>query len=81
MEETESGCCKHEYKFVKNDTDQKTAESTFQLILFIAFDLHPSFIEITFNNFLSGTEINTTNHAPPRNSGVAVYIRNQVFLI
>ncbi len=81
MEERENGCCKHEYKFIKNDTDQKTTESAFQLTHYIVSDLHPTVAEIVFNDLLSVTEINPINHAPPRKSSIAVYIRNCAFLI
>ena len=81
MEEKENGCCKHEYKFIKNDADQKTIESAFQLTHYIVSDLHLPVAKIVFNDFQSVTEINPINNAPPRKSSIAVYIRNCVFLI
>lgn len=80
-DEKDNGCCKDEHKFVKNDTDQKTAEAGFQLIQLLAVALPVTFIEIPSTDFPSVTEENPISHAPPRSSGVAVYIRNCVFLI
>lgn len=79
--EKNSGCCKDEHKFIKNNTDQKTAETGFQLIKLLAGSLPVSFVEISSFNYLSVTEVNPLSHAPPRSGGVAAYIRNCVFLI
>ncbi len=79
--EKDNGCCKDEYKFIKNTTDQKTAETGFQFIQLIAVALPVPFIEIPSNNFPSVTEESPFSHAPPKSCGVAVYIRNCVFLI
>ena len=81
MEETGKGCCRHEEKFVKNDTDQKTTESGFQFIQLICIAPHPFFEEALSNNFPVVTVVNAINNAPPGNSRKAVYIRNCVFLI
>ncbi len=81
MVEENNGCCKDELKFVKNDTDQKTAVAGFQLIQLYSAALPVAFIEIPFNDFSTVTEENPISHAPPRSSGVAVYIRNCVFLV
>lgn len=80
-EEKDNGCCKDEYKFIKNDTDQKTAEVGLQMLQVLAVALPVSFIEIPSNDFHSATEENPISHAPPRINAVAVYIRNCVFLI
>lgn len=80
-EEKDNGCCKDEYKFVKNDTDQKTAKTGFQLIQVLNVALPVSIIELPPNDFPSVTEVNPINYASPRSSGVAVYIRNCIFLI
>lgn len=80
-DEKNSGCCKDEHKLIKNITDQKTSETGIQLIKFIAVALPVSFDEVLSVNFLSVTEENPISHAPPRSSGVAVYIRNCIFLI
>ena len=80
-EEKDNGCCKDEHKFIKNNTDQKNGEAGFQLIPLIAAAFPVSFVDILSVNFPSETEDNPISHAPPRSSGVAVYIRNCVFLI
>lgn len=74
-------CCKDENKFVKNDTDQKTAEATFQMAQVIAVALPVAFFEMTAADISSLTEADPISHAPPQSSGVAVYIRNCVFRI
>ena len=84
MEKTDekyNGCCKDEFKFIKNTADQKTTQSAFQLVQLIVAALPVSFIEIPFTDFPFLAEENPINHAPPRSSSVAVYIRNCVFLI
>ncbi|MBC7886956.1 MAG: hypothetical protein H7Z13_03650 [Ferruginibacter sp.] len=80
-EKNDNGCCKDEHKFVKNDTDQKTAEAGLQLLHAVAVALPVSFIEFPSNHFPSVTEENPISHAPPQSNGVAVYIRNCVFLV
>ena len=79
--EKDNGCCKDEHKYIKNNADQKTAESGFHLIKLIAAALPVSFVEIPGLNFPFITEAIPISHAPPRSCGVAVYIRNCVFLI
>jgi hypothetical protein len=79
--EKDNGCCKDEQKFVKNNTDQKTVETAFQLVQLIAVALPVSFVEISANDFPSVIEENPVNHAPPPGCGIAVYLRNCVFLI
>jgi hypothetical protein len=80
-DEKENGCCKDEHKFIKNVSDQKAAETGFQLIKLIALAIPVSFAEIPSVNFPSVTGEEPVCHAPPRSSGVAVYIRNCIFLI
>ena len=79
--EKDNGCCKDEFKFIKNDKDQKTAEVGLQMLQLLSVALPVSFIEIQSNDLLSVTEEIPVSHAPPRGSSVAVYIRNFVFLI
>jgi hypothetical protein len=76
-----NGCCKDEHTFLKNNTDQKIAEAAFELAQVMAVALPASFIEMAPGDFHSVTEENPVSHAPPRSCGVAVYIRNRVFLI
>ena len=80
-EEKDNACCKDEHKFVKNDGDQKIAEAGFQMMQLASVALPVSFVEIPDNNFSSVTEENPISHAPPRSTGVAVYILNRTFLI
>ena len=80
-DENDNGCCKDEHKFIKSNTDQKTAETGFPLIKLIVVALPASFVEISSINFPFATEEKPISHAPPRSGGVAVYIRNCVFLI
>ena len=84
MEETETkdkGCCKDENKFLKNDTDQKTTESVFQFVQLVTVTLPSTFVELRSNNSPFLTDIKPISNAPPRNSCIAVFIRNCVFLI
>jgi hypothetical protein len=76
-----NGCCKDEQKFVKNDTDQKTAETALQLIQLITVALPVSFAEIPANDFPSVIEENSVSNAPPPGCSIAVYLLNCVFLI
>ncbi|MEI2823759.1 MAG: hypothetical protein V9F02_10075 [Chitinophagaceae bacterium] len=77
----EKGCCKDEHKFIKSDTDQKAADMGLQLLQLLATDLPTGFIESPSFNFTSISEEYPISNAPPRSNGVAVYIRNCVFLI
>lgn len=79
--EKDKGCCKDEHKFVKGNTDQKAVEAGLQSIQLTSVALPVSYIEIPVPYFSSVTEQNPLSHAPPRSAGVAVYIRNCVFLI
>jgi len=74
-------CCKDDYKFVKNITDHKSAESALQLMQGISFAVPSAFVEIPVDIYSSVTEKNSRSHAPPRSGGTAVYIRNCVFRI
>ncbi len=76
-----NGCCKDEHKFIKNDTDQKHTETAFQTVPLTADALLVSFFEIPAVDLPTLTEENPLSNAPPRNSGVAVYIRNCDFRI
>jgi len=80
-DEKDSGCCKDEHKFVKNDGDQKIAEAGFLMMQLASVALPVSFFEIPENNIPSVTEGNPISHAPPRSGGIAVYILNRSFLI
>jgi len=79
--EKDNGCCRDELKFIKNDTDQKTAQAGVQLIQLFAAAMPVSFVEVHTIDSPSVTEETPVSHAPPRSSGVAVHVRNCVFLI
>ncbi len=83
MQESESkGCCKDQQKFLKIDTEQKIADATFQLPLITSSSaiLNTSF-ELASVYVPSLIEGNPISNAPPRTSGIAVYVRNCIFLI
>ena len=79
--EKDNGCCKDEHKFFKNISDQKISETEFQFIKLFAAALPVTFFEIPVAGISSVKEKNPFSHAPPRSNGVAVYIRNCIFLI
>jgi hypothetical protein len=76
-----NGCCKDEYKYLKNNTDQKNLTTDFQMAQQEGVAVPVSFYELPSVDFPSVTEENPISHAPPRDCGVAVYIRNCVFRI
>ena len=76
-----NGCCKDEHKFVKNTSDQKVVESSFFIAGISCAAIVPDYSELTSIKLSSLTEENPFSHAPPRSSGVAVYILNRTFLI
>jgi hypothetical protein len=80
-DEKDNGCCKDEQKFIKNTTDQKVVESSFQLIGLMGTAILPGYTELPSIKISSLTEENPISHAPPRSNGVAVYILNRTFLI
>jgi hypothetical protein len=77
--EKDGGCCKDENKFVKNNIDQKVAESSFQLIQMAAVASPAAFIHTTEYYVTSITQENSFDHAPPRSKSVGIYILNSVF--
>lgn len=79
--EKNNGCCKDEYKLIKNDTDQKIGESDFRHVQLTTVTPPDSFIDLSFNNSTSLKERNLFNHPPPRSSSAPIFIRNCVFLI
>jgi len=78
--EKDNGCCKDKHLVVKNNIDQKFTETGFTTQVLSAA-LPAGFIEVKSNDLSSVADENPGSHAPPRNKGVAVYIRNRVFLI
>ena len=80
-DEKYAGCCGDKYQFLKNDTDQKTTETIFQLAQSIAVTLPVSRVSIDLIDLPSLTVINPIDHGLPRSSPVAFYILNRNFLI
>jgi len=77
--EKDGGCCKDENKFVKNNIDQKVAESSFQLIQMAAVASPAAFIHTTEYYVTSITQEKSFDHAPPRSNSVGIYLLNSVF--
>lgn len=75
------GCCKDEHTFIKNDNDQKIVESSFPVLKIGGIATLPVYIEIPSVDISSLTEKNPLSNAPPRQSGVAVYLFNRTLLI
>lgn len=76
-----NGCCKDEQKFIKNTSDQKTTDQVTHTIFLVSLALLPDFIEYSNSSFCSIALSNPISHAPPEDTGTAIYIRNCVFLI
>ena len=74
-------CCKYENKFLKSNIDQETFLPVFHLMQPASVALPVSFFEKTSVDIPAIQAGNQLSHAPPTGSGVAVYIRNCVFLI
>jgi len=77
----DGGCCKDENKFVKNNVDQKVAESAIQLIQMAAVATPPALIYPSEHYFSSLIQEYPISNAPPRSNGVGIYILNSVFRI
>jgi hypothetical protein len=79
--EKDGGCCKDENKFVKNNVDQKVAESAIQLLQMATVATPTALIYPSEHYFSSLTQAYPTSNAPPRSNGVGIYILNSVFRI
>ena len=79
--EKDGGCCKVENKFVKNNVDQKVAESSIQLIQMTAGATPTAFIYPSEQYFSSLIQEYPIINTPPRSNGVGIYILNNVFRI
>jgi len=80
-DDKKNDCCKDELKFIKNETDQKTIKTGVQWSQLIAVAIPVSFAETSYSGFSSLKQENPICHAPPRSSGIGLYIRNCSFLI
>jgi len=79
--EKDEGCCKDENRFVKNNVDQKIAESAIQLIQMTAVATPTAFVYTSENYFSSLIREYPISNAPPRSNGVGICILNSVFRI
>jgi hypothetical protein len=77
----DTGCCKDEHTFIKNDNDQKIIEGFYQFAFSSGIAYVSDEVALTLNDISSVTEENPSSNAPPRSNGVAVYIFNRTFLI
>ena len=75
------GCCHDEHKQLKVDSDQKISESTIQFpsISYEATTARYSELPLIYSSSLIAD--NPTSHAPPRMSGVLIFIANRNFRI
>ena len=77
----DNGCCKDTHIFIKNNTDQKNAEKGLCIIPHVTALLPVIYMDFYISDFTSVTAKNPLNQTLPRSRGVAVYIRNCIFLI
>jgi hypothetical protein len=77
----DKNCCINENKFVKNDKDQNIPESIFHPTPSTVVALPPYFLELSFNQFDSASEVIPITHAPPPGNGVSIFLRDRVFRI
>lgn len=79
--EKDGGCCKDENRFVKNNTDQKVAESAVQLTLMTAIATPVGLIYPSEDYSSSLIQEYPIGNPPSRSNGVGIYILNSVFRI
>jgi hypothetical protein len=77
----DNGCCKDVHKFVKNSSDQKATSIIFHLQKMMPEALPVAPFVLSGFDYSSFLKNGPASHAPPRCTGLAVYIRNCVFLI
>ena len=84
MEKTtgqDNGCCKDEVTQISIEKDQKTVQTLYQLMQVTFSDLPVAFYEIPVVTIPALAEEKPVSNAPPRNTGIALHIRNCIFLI
>lgn len=81
INEKDKNCCGNKSRFVKNDKDQNIPESVFHPTPSNAVALPAYFLELSFNEFTSVSEIIPIKHTPPLDNGVAIYLRDRIFRI
>ena len=79
--EKDGGCCKDENKFVKNNADQRAADSFIQAVQIEAAILPSAFIVGNETLPFSQLKENPLSLSPPALNGNNVYIINCVFRI
>src|SRR6187397_1448755 len=79
--EKDGGCCKDENKFVKNNIDQKVAESAIQLTQMAAIATPVGLIYPSEDYSSSLIQEYPISNTPPRSNGAGIYILNSVFRI
>jgi hypothetical protein len=80
-DEKDNGCCKDEQKFIKNDTDQKTVQSSTYTLKFPVVAELPDYFRTTFHQSVSFNVYTPLSHAPPRCKDLPIYISKRSFLI
>jgi len=77
-----SGCCKDEQKQLKLDKDQKITDNAFKLIHSTSSaTVTTTFPELPGTHLFSSPENKPLDRAPSRRDGIAIYLRNCIFLI
>ena len=79
--EKDGGCCKDEHQFVKNNLDQKIAESAIQLAHIITSGIPAVPVGVSESYSSSMVENYPISHAPPLISGSDILIHNCIFRI
>ena len=79
-ETTSNGCCKDEHKQIKLENDHRAADG-YQQVQLLSVIIPLQLIQLPLIDLPAFTDENPANSAPLRSSGVAVYIRNEVFRI
>jgi hypothetical protein len=74
-------CCKDEHKLIKLNKDQKTAESSIQLLAYTSLVIPVNFTELPQVHMTSVTQEYPVTNAPPRSCKVQPYITLCTFRI
>lgn len=74
-------CCKEEYSFIKNDTDQNIVESPVQVVQIAGVALHAWYAGLPLPPAATVKGKNFIKDGPPRSKGTAIYLLNRIFLI
>lgn len=80
-QETDNGCCRDEQQFIKNSSDQKAIDISFQLLIWQQEAPVAILFSHTFPKIASQATEFPLSHAPPRSGRVASYIRYCSILI